>query len=322
MLWEYLIGRPPFDHGQDDVAVSLMNLTFVKEFIHSHLAKDLEYPTDINTSIPLFFSELIMKLGSKSPDLRYQSASGLRYDLTTCINYIEQYKSNTEMNTRWLDNTVLCDVMQSFHLELGSNDLSGKLEVYNDTVGREDEYRLLLESCMRISSGESMQEICIISGKFGIGKSSLVNMLHQHISDENHIFGMFSKNAYPKVSGMYDGNSKCRKYVGILEALSNLINKFLALGHEEYTCWSEKFFSMGHENLAILSELLPDICILTGMAPPKYLADSGASVSIKSFTTAVITLLTIVSQSDIILCIYLDCIEVFMTKLSNHIIVG
>jgi hypothetical protein len=131
-----------------------------------------------------------MKLGSKSPDLRYQSASGLRHDLTVCIEHIKLFKNDCGTTGGWIDNAVFCEVLRSFHLELGSNDLSGKLEVYNDTVGREDEYALLHESYSRIRSGESMQEICIISGPFGIGKSEIVKMLHLHIADENHFFGI------------------------------------------------------------------------------------------------------------------------------------
>jgi serine/threonine protein kinase len=29
MLWEYLIGRPPFDHGPDDVAVGFMRFLII-----------------------------------------------------------------------------------------------------------------------------------------------------------------------------------------------------------------------------------------------------------------------------------------------------
>jgi predicted AAA+ superfamily ATPase len=135
-----------------------------------------------------------MKLGSKSPDLRYQSASGLRHDLTVCINHIKHYKIEKRITTsEWIDNSITCEVLKAFHSELGSNDLSGKLEVYNDTVGREEEYALLHESYTRVSNGESRQEVCIISGAFGIGKSDIVKMLHCHIADENHFFGISSK---------------------------------------------------------------------------------------------------------------------------------
>jgi hypothetical protein len=108
---------------------------------------------------------------------------------------------------------------------------------------------------------------------------------------------------------MYDGNSKSRKYAGILEALTNLISTLLALGHEEFQFWSERLQAIEHENLSILSELLPDIHILTGTVPNNYLTESD-SVSVKAFSNAVTALLTIVSQSDVLLVIYLDCIEV------------
>lgn len=150
---------------------------------------ELDYPTDINPNTPSFISDIVIKLGAKAPDMRYQSASGLLHDLKLCDQHLKNFKLKNGISNTWLENEDLHKALKDFHIELGSNDLSGNLDLYQEIVGREFEYDSLVESYMKIDNGESNQELCIITGPFGGGKSSLVHMLHHHISTHNHFFG-------------------------------------------------------------------------------------------------------------------------------------
>ncbi len=56
------------------------------ELVHSHLAKEPIPPHQINPQIPPALSAIVMKLLAKNAEDRYQSAWGLKSDLTICLN--------------------------------------------------------------------------------------------------------------------------------------------------------------------------------------------------------------------------------------------
>jgi two-component system sensor histidine kinase/response regulator len=74
VFYEMLTGRPPF---QSDDAL---------EIVHAHLSQSPEAPCHLNSKVPRVLSDLVLKLLAKAPDDRYQTASGLFYDLA----YIEK----------------------------------------------------------------------------------------------------------------------------------------------------------------------------------------------------------------------------------------
>ncbi|KAJ3224589.1 hypothetical protein HK099_008198 [Clydaea vesicula] len=247
MLWEFLIGKTPYDYEADDVA----------EYIHSHLALELDAPEEVDSTIPHIISELVMKLASKLPEDRYQSASGLRFDIEAMLAHIKNYKEACGLNIdEYLDNSRMLECFTDLDMVLGLKDLSDKLYIPDLIFGRELEYKKLVEAYQRVSMGIQSREVCFVSGPFGLGKSSLVNKLHRHINDNSGCF----------VSGKYDAYTKGGTYSGILEAMRNAINSFLALSHEEFNEWSEILKnSVSKENLQILAELLPDLTFLTGI---------------------------------------------------------
>jgi len=59
-----------------------------RSLIHSHLAKIPASPEEIKPEIPPVVSDIVMKLMSKNAEDRYQSAAGLKHDLETCLNQL------------------------------------------------------------------------------------------------------------------------------------------------------------------------------------------------------------------------------------------
>ena len=93
------------------------------------------------------------------------------------------------MEGKRIDNSVVYDAFKDFNLDLGLRDLSDKLEIFEESIGREVEYSRLVEAHSRVRSGHQSKELCIVTGGYGIGKSSLIHKFHQHILDEGGYFG-------------------------------------------------------------------------------------------------------------------------------------
>ncbi|MFB8793577.1 MAG: serine/threonine-protein kinase [Microcoleus sp.] len=71
-FYELLTGQLPFNSIEP------------MELVHCHIARMPTSPIALVPAIPVMLNNMIMKLMAKTPELRYQSAIGLRYDLENC----------------------------------------------------------------------------------------------------------------------------------------------------------------------------------------------------------------------------------------------
>jgi len=93
------------------------------QMVHSHIAKTPEAPDKINPDIPAVISEIILKLMSKHPEDRYQSAYGLLADLIKC---------REQLQTKIID------------FEVGQADIADTLKIPHKIYGRSLEIKKLL----------------------------------------------------------------------------------------------------------------------------------------------------------------------------------
>ncbi|EAZ90845.1 serine/threonine-protein kinase [Crocosphaera chwakensis] len=151
-FYELLTGTLPFT-SQDPA-----------ELVYSHLAKSPIPPQQINNSIPKILSNLILKLMSKNPEERYQTAFGLRYDLEKIQATEKEIKPFT----------------------LGAKDISDRFIISEKLYGRETEVKTLLAAFDRITQSQSFAniELMLVTGFSGIGKTVLVNEIHKPIYDK------------------------------------------------------------------------------------------------------------------------------------------
>lgn len=168
-LYEMLTGRLPFT-SEDEL-----------EIIHGHLAKLALPPSHINKSIPIVLSNIIMKLISKMPSQRYQSAFGLLFDIEQCMYQNGENKENFVLGTKDLSNTLI---------------LPEKL------YGRQKEYDMLNSSFLRVKEGNT--ELVLVEGFSGIGKSSLVKKLIYTDLKESSFFIEGKFDQYKKDISYYD----------------------------------------------------------------------------------------------------------------------
>ena len=127
--------------------------------VYKHLAVRVKPPEDINPAIPADVSNIITKLISKDPDLRYSSANEL-------ISDIDGFLSNSEFGNRISDN----DILHGFNR---------KAKMYS----RHRELTQLKEICD--DSFENSGHFIFVHGGLGSGKTDLMNNLYTDLSSRN-----------------------------------------------------------------------------------------------------------------------------------------
>lgn len=76
-FYEMLTGALPFRAGD------------ILEWVHCHIARTPRPPTELVPELPTTLSDIVTKLLAKNPEERYQTASGLQYDLEKCLRQWE-----------------------------------------------------------------------------------------------------------------------------------------------------------------------------------------------------------------------------------------
>jgi serine/threonine protein kinase len=87
-FYELLTGELPFQ------------TTDPLELVHCHIAKTPVPPHQLTPSIPIALAGLVTKLLAKTAEDRYQSALGLKADLLTCRQQLQQTGTITPF-ARW-----------------------------------------------------------------------------------------------------------------------------------------------------------------------------------------------------------------------------
>lgn len=149
ILYQLLTGAAPFKGNN------------INQLLHQQVAYLPPRPAKINVRIPLILDSIVMKLLAKDPDLRYQSAQGLLYDL-------KRYEAG---ETDFL---------------VGEKDQKVKLTYQSKLVGREAEIGKITELFKKANSGNG--NLCLIAGEAGIGKSRLAEEIKSYIYEKNGLF--------------------------------------------------------------------------------------------------------------------------------------
>ena len=185
--------------------------------LHSHLAKTPIPPHQVNRSIPVALSDIVMKLLSKNAEDRYQSAYGLKADLNTCQ---QQWRAG--------------HVVREF--TLAQRDISDRFQISQKLFGREQESQELLSAFENVQNGAC--ELVLISGYAGIGKSSLVNELQLPITQQNGYF----------ISGSYAQSQSQVPYSALIDALRSLIQQLLSESEEQLAMWRNRLEEVLRDN--------------------------------------------------------------------------
>ncbi|HBF06643.1 MAG TPA: hypothetical protein DDW29_00235, partial [Gammaproteobacteria bacterium] len=218
-FYQILSGRPMF------MAIDTL------DWIHCHLALTPISLTTINPEIPPMLNEIVMKLVSKNPEERYQSANGLLYDLALC--------QRSPLST----------------FELGKQDFSHELQAPKKLYGRELQVEKLLNAFEDASKGQAV--LALVSGFSGIGKTSVVHEIHKPITAKRGLF----------LSGKCDQLRRNTPYAAILESFESLIQQLLASPSNELAIWRHKIIEALGSNAQYLVNVLPSLSSIIDVPP-------------------------------------------------------
>ena len=250
--------------------------TDAMELVHAHLAKQPIPPHEINPEIPPIISQIVLKLLSKTPEERYQSAWGLIADLEDGFKQVQATGTVSEF-------------------ALGMQDISDQFKIPKKLYGRENEIDTLIQAFDRVSQGKT--EIMLISGYSGIGKSVLVQEICKSIIEKKGYF----------ISGKFDQFQRSIPYSALVNAFSELARLLLSESQEKLDQWREKLLRVLGPNGQIIIDVIPEIELIIG--PQPTVLELGAAESQNRFNLVFQNFIRLFCQPEHPLVIFLDDLQ-------------
>jgi len=248
LLYRMLTGQLPFQ--ADDPL----------EWAHCHIARLPTLPGEIVSELPQAVSDIVMKLLSKLPEDRYQSAHGLQADLDRCL-------------AQW----------QAGRIEPfppGMEDSPTHFQISHKLYGRDHEAGLLLAAFEHmVASGQVA--LATVSGYSGIGKSTLVDALRKPIVAKQGYF----------ISGKFDQYQHDIPYATLTQAFHELVRQLLAESEARIAGWRQRIQAAVGVNGQLIVDVLPQVEIIIGPQPrvpalPPIEAQNRFRMALRQFVTA------------------------------------
>jgi serine/threonine protein kinase len=224
-LYEMLTGQLPFTAADP------------MEWVHCHIARQPEPPTEHVQGVPEPFSAIVMKLLAKTAEERYQTASGLEADLRQCLGEWEKH-----------------GCIDPF--PLGIHDPPDRLLIPEKLYGREREIDALLAAFDRVVV-HGTPELALVSGYSGVGKSSVVNELHKALVPPRGLFA----------SGKFDQYKRDIPYATLAQAFQTLVRQILAKSEAEVGKWWGALEDAVGPNGQLIVDLIPEVEFVIGKQP-------------------------------------------------------
>lgn len=268
-------------------------------WVHCHVARAPRALIDAAPQTPDVVSNVVMKLLAKSPDERYQSASGLAFDLERCLS---------ELLARGQIDTF----------PLGTRDVWDKLRTAGQMYGRKAELETLRAAVTRAST---TRELVLVTGPSGIGKSMLVREMLK--STENAFF----------LWGKFEQQKRDIPYGTIGQAFGDLVRQLLALSDKELETIRQRLVAALGVNAQLIIDLVPQIELVIGKQPPPMSLSAADTQSRFNMTFASFIAVLATSQRPIVLLLddvqwadfgTLDLLQHVLTQpaLRNLLVIG
>src|SRR5215470_1493222 len=221
-LYQMLTGLLPFTASEP------------MEWVHCHLARRPLAPAQRLKEIPGAVSAIVMKLLAKRAEDRYQTATGLEHDLRRAQAEWEAQRG-----------------IQEF--PLGEHDTLDRLLIPEKLYGRQREVETLLASFDRVVNGGA-PELVLVSGYSGIGKSSVVNELHQVLVPPRGLFA----------AGKFDQYKRDIPYSTLAQAFQDLVRPLLGESEGELARWRDALRDALGPNGQLMVDLVPELKLIVG----------------------------------------------------------
>lgn len=246
------------------------------EQLHAHIARRPVRPRDLNPDLPEPLSDLTMRLLEKMAEDRYQSAGGLAHDL---------------------------EVMQALHssgrglsgLRLGQRDIPLQFNVSQKIYGRDREVRLLLETFDSTARGG--QELLLVGGYSGIGKTSLINEVHKGLTAQRGRF----------ISGKHDQFQRDIPFSAFIQAFRQLTHQLLAEPEALVAQWRKALLRALGVNARVIVDVIPEMEHILG--PQQPVPDLAPSQAQNRFLMCLQRFIGVFAQREHPLVIFLDDLQ-------------
>jgi PAS domain S-box-containing protein len=207
------------------------------EWVHCHIARQPMPLEDRISGLPGPLSAIVTKLLAKTAEERYQTASGLEVDLQRCLG---EWKTHAGIDS----------------FILGAHDLPDRLLIPEKLYGREHEIDSLLASFDRVAATGTV-EFVLVSGYSGIGKSSVVNELHQALVSSRGLFA----------SGKFDQYKRDIPHATLGLAFQSLVRSLLSRSDAELGRWRNDLREALGSNGQLIVNLVPELELVIGKQP-------------------------------------------------------
>ncbi|SOD99688.1 trifunctional serine/threonine-protein kinase/ATP-binding protein/sensor histidine kinase [Spirosoma fluviale] len=224
-FYEILLGILPFTSEEP------------MELVYYHLAKNIVPPAELNSKIPKAISDIILKLTEKNAENRYQSASGLKYDLDKCLTYVINGP----------------DVL---NFSVGEKDIYSKFNIPEKLYGRDHDIESLLSLFKEVSGGGC--RFALISGTAGVGKTALINEIHKPTVKRNGYF----------VSGKFDQFKANSPFSAFALAFAELVKDLVSEPSYKLGKIKTELINVLGLNAPVLVDLVPEFEYIIGKQGP------------------------------------------------------
>ena len=262
-FYELLTGKLPFD------------FTDPMELVHSHIARQAIPLTQVDTSIPIPLSDLVLKLLAKTAEARYQTSYGLLHDLEILKSGISDYNDKLP--------------------RIATKDNSNKFQIPQKLYGREKEIEILLNSFERVIAEKS--EMLLITGYSGIGKSSVVAEIYKPITEKRGYF----------ISGKFDQYNRNIPYKAFVNIFQDLVKQLLSETESKLNTWKEKLLDALGENAAVIIDVIPEVELILGKQPEA--SELGINESQNRFNLVFQNFIKVFTRKEHPLVIFLDDLQ-------------
>lgn len=211
------------------------------ELVHCHLAKQPLPPHQISPSLPLVVSNLVMKLMAKTAEERYQSAYGIKADLSECLRQIE---TSGKIKV----------------FPLATQDIADKFQIPQKLYGRANEISTLIAAFERVAaekSNPSPTELMLVTGYAGIGKTTLVQEIYKPLTEKRGYY----------ISGKFDQFQRNIPYSAVVHAFTNLVQQLLGESKEQLSQWRNKLLTALGANGQVIIDVIPEVELIIGEQP-------------------------------------------------------
>ena len=207
------------------------------ELVHCHLAKRPVPPISLNQDISQPLNDIILKLMEKNAEDRYQSAEGLLNDFEIC-------------HQQWLKSSKIIS------FKLGQHDIARQFSIPEKLYGRDQEVNTLLDTFNLASQGQPA--LLLVTGLPGIGKTALVNEIHQSVVRERGYF----------IKGKYDQYNRNQPFFALIQSIQMLLQQLLNERTDAVQKWQKLIQTALGQQAQVIIDLIPDLEQLIGKQAP------------------------------------------------------